>query len=76
MTRWLRFILIDLRAIGGSRLAGTERADRSIRVWPWEADVSAANYSAYLTYFELRRLDLQLRSGVAWRAAPKISVVR
>lgn len=76
MTRWLRFILIDLRAIGGSRLAGTERADLSIRVWPWEADVSAANYSAYLTYFELGRLDLQLRSGVAWRAAPKISVVR
>jgi acyl-CoA thioesterase FadM len=69
MTRWPRFAWIALRALGRARLRPTETSTIVARVWPTDVDLTATNNAAYLIYFEMGRLDLQLRTGMARLAA-------
>jgi acyl-CoA thioesterase FadM len=71
MARWLRFLLVGLRSIGRPRLGATETAVVSARVWPMDADASVVNNAAYLVFFEMARIDLQLRTGLARLAAKR-----
>lgn len=71
MTRWVRFLLVALRSLWRPRLRPTDTSVVTARVWPTDADVSVTNNAAYLVFFEMARVDLQLRSGLARQAAKK-----
>jgi acyl-CoA thioesterase FadM len=51
--------------LAGRRLRPDEESILTLRVWPTDADISVANNTAYLAYFEMARVDLQLRTGFA-----------
>jgi acyl-CoA thioesterase FadM len=63
MSRWIRFLLLGLRSLRRPRLRPDEESTLTLRVWPTDADISVVNNAAYLTYFEMGRVDLQLRTG-------------
>jgi len=41
------------------------------RVWPTDADLSVVNNASYLVFFEMGRIDLQLRTGLIRLAAER-----
>jgi acyl-CoA thioesterase FadM len=69
MSRWMRFLLVAVRSLWRPRLKPLDVSLVSGRVWPMDVDVSATNNAAYLVFFEMGRVDLQLRSGLARQAA-------
>lgn len=71
MTRWLRFLLVTLRSWWLPRLEPDGTSVLTARVWPTDVDFSVANNAAYLVFFEMGRVDLQLRTGFARLAAKK-----
>jgi acyl-CoA thioesterase FadM len=71
VTRWLRFLLVALRSLWRPGLEATATSVVTGRVWPTDVDLSATNNASYLVYFEMARLDLQLRTGLARLAARK-----
>jgi acyl-CoA thioesterase FadM len=71
MTRWLRFLLVGLRSMRRPRLGPGDTSIVTARVWPTDADVSVANNAAYLVFFEMARVDLQLRTGLMKLASKK-----
>lgn len=71
MARWLRFVLVALRAHWREPLQPTDTATVTAIVWPADADLSFANNASYLVFFEMARVDLQVRSGFARQALRK-----
>jgi acyl-CoA thioesterase FadM len=71
MTRWLRFLLVGLRSVGRPRLGPADTSIVTAHVWPTDADVSVVNNAAYLVFFEMARVDLQLRTGLVRLAAKR-----
>src|SRR5687768_16095410 len=81
MSRWLRFLMLAVGSLWRPRLRPDEKSVLTVRTWLTDADIGLVNNAAYLTFFELGRIDLQLRSGFArlafqkgW-AAPMGSIV-
>ena len=71
MTRWIRFFLVALHSMWRPKLGPDDTSVLTGRVWPTDVDVSVANQSAYAVYFEMARVDLQLRTGLAKLAAKR-----
>jgi len=71
MLRWVRFSLVALRSLQRPKLGPLDASIVSGRVWPTDADLSVVNNAAYLVYFEMGRIDLQLRTGLAGLALRK-----
>jgi acyl-CoA thioesterase FadM len=71
VSRWLRFLIVALGSYSRPRLAPTDIAVVRARVWPSDADLSVANNAAYLVFFEMARIDQQLRTSLARVARKK-----
>jgi acyl-CoA thioesterase FadM len=71
MSRWLRFLMVALGSYARPRLAPTDIAVVRAHVWPTDADLSVANNAAYLVFFEMARIEQQLRTGLARVARKK-----
>jgi acyl-CoA thioesterase FadM len=67
--RWARFLLVAIGSLWRPKLRPDEQSVLDLRVWLTDVDLSVANNAAYFVYFELGRLDLQLRNGFAKMAA-------
>jgi acyl-CoA thioesterase FadM len=65
MVRWIRILLVVLGSIWRAKLGPDGQSVLNLRVWITDADFFAVSVGAYLTYFEMGRVDLQLRTGFA-----------
>ena len=81
MSRWIRVLLLAVHSFWRPTLRPDEESVLTMRTWPTDADISVVNNAVYLTFFEMGRIDLQLRSGLAklafkrgW-AAPMSSII-
>ncbi len=81
MSRWMRFLLLAVGSLWRPKLRPDEESVLTLRTWLTDADISHVNNAAYLTFFEMGRIDLQLRTGFVrlafkkgW-AAPMGSIV-
>jgi len=63
--RWARFLFVAIGSLWRPRLRPDGQSVLDLRVWVTDADLSFVNNAAYFVYFELGRLDLQLRTGFA-----------
>ena len=61
--RWARFVFVAIGSFWRPRLRPDEQSVLDLRVWLTDVDLSVVNNAAYFVYFELGRLDLQLRTG-------------
>jgi acyl-CoA thioesterase FadM len=61
--RWLRLILALIRSKYRSKIDFTQTTQVSFRVWVTDVDVSIMNHAAFLTVFEVGRIDFMVRSG-------------
>ena len=71
MSRWIRFILISLRAFFRSK--EDPRTELRLNFWTWitDADVGLVNNASILFYTELGRLDFLVRSRLLFKLAKK-----
>ena len=64
MIRFLRIIMVILRASFRHAMAPLDESVVRLRVWPHEADWSSVHQAIYLLYMELGRWDVAVRSGL------------
>jgi len=65
MSRWIRILLLAVRSFWRPTLRPDDESVLTMRTWPTDSDISVVNNAVYLTFFEMGRIDLQLRSGFA-----------
>ena len=63
MSRWLRILIIIIRARFRKKINPDEEITLNFRVWPTDVDLSIMNNTAMLAITELGRWDYMVRTG-------------
>jgi acyl-CoA thioesterase FadM len=70
MTRWLRILMIIIRARLRKKISPDEEISLNFRVWPTDVDLTIMNNTAMLAITEFGRWDYAVRTGFlkyAWK---------